>query len=67
MGSDVPMTQGRSACTSEKQWVREAAAAEAPPVKHVAAKARRVTLKRSSVSLERRGNKKRKSREHEYK
>ena len=36
-------------------------------MKHVTAKVRRVTLKRSSVSLENRGRKKRKSREHECK
>ena len=56
MGSDVPTTWGTSACASEKNSVREAAAA-----------VRRVTLKCSSVSLENRGSKKRKSREHECK
>ena len=63
MGSDVPTTRG----TSEKKSVREAAAAAALPVKHVTSEVRRVTLKRSSVSLENRGSKKRKSREHECK
>ena len=37
------------------------------PVKQVIAEVKRVTLKRSSVSLENRGSKKRKSREHECK
>ena len=55
MGSDVPTTRGTSACTSEKKSVREAAAAAALPVKHVTADVRRLTLKRSSVSLESRG------------
>ena len=36
-------------------------------MKHVTVEVRRVTLKHSSVSLENRGSKKRKSREHEYK
>ena len=44
-----------------------AAAAAALPVKQVTAEVRRVTLKRSSVSLGNRGSKKRKSREHECK
>ena len=60
MDSDVPTTRG----TSENKSVRKAAAAAALPVKHVTAEVRRVTLKRSSVSLENRGSKKRKSREH---
>ena len=51
MGSDVLTTRG----TSEKKSVREAAAAAALPVKHVTADVRRLTLKRSSVSLESRG------------
>ena len=67
MGSGVPTTRGTSACASEKKSVRGAAAAAAPPVKQVTAEVRRVTLKRSSVSLENRGSKKRKSREHECK
>ena len=64
-GSDVLTTRGTSACTSEKKSVREAAAAAELPVKHVTAEVRRVTLERSSVSLENRGTKKQKSREHE--
>ena len=64
MGSGVPTTRGTSACASEKKSVREAAAL---PVKQVTAEVRRVTLKRSSVSLENKGSKKRKSREHECK
>ena len=67
MGSDVPTTRETSACTSEKKSVRDAAAAAALPVNHVIAEVRRVTLKRSSVSLESRRRKKRKSREHECK
>ena len=67
MGSDVPTTRGTSACTSEKKSVLEAAAAVELPVKHVTAEVRRVTLKHNSVSLENRGTKKRKSREHECK
>ena len=67
MGSGVPTTRGTSACASEKKSVRGAAAAADPPVKQVTAEVRRVTLKRSSVSLENRGSKKRKSREHECK
>ena len=67
MSSDVPTTHGTSACTSEKNSVREAAAAAALPVKHVTAEVRRVRLKHSSVSFESRGSKKRKSREHECK
>ena len=63
MGSGVPTTRGTSACASEKKSVRGAAL----PVKQVTAEVRRVTLKRSSVSLENRGSKKRKSREHECK
>ena len=62
MGSDVPTTRGTSACTSEKISVREADTAAALPVKHVTAEVRRVTLKRRSVSLEKRGSKKRRSR-----
>ena len=62
--SDDP---GTSACASEKKSVRGAAAAAALPVKQVTAEVRRVTLKRSSVSLENRGSKKRKSRENECK
>ena len=50
-----------------KEVRREAAAAAAFPVKQVTAEVRRVTLKSSSVSLENRGSKKRKSREHECK
>ena len=57
MGSDVPTTRGTSACTSEKKSVREADASAALPVKHVTAEVRRVTLKRSSVSLESTGSK----------
>ena len=64
MGSGVPTTRGTSACASEKKSVRGAAAEAAIPVKQVTAVVRRVTLKRSSVSLENRGCKKRKSREH---
>ena len=45
-----------------KKSVREAASVAALPLKHVTAE---VTLKRNSVSLESRGSKKRKSREHE--
>ena len=67
MGSGVPRSWGTSACASEKKSVREAAAAVALPVKQVTIEVRRVTLKRSSVSLENRGSKKRKSREYEYK
>ena len=67
MGSSVPTNWGTSACVSEKKSVREAATAAALPVKQVTAEVRRVTLKRSSVSLENRGSKKRKSREHECK
>ena len=65
MGSDVPTTRGTSACTSVKKSVREAAASVALHVKHVTAEVRRVTHTRSSVSLESRGSKKRKSQEHE--
>ena len=61
MGLDVPTTRGTSACTSENKLVREAAAAAALPKNHVTAEVRRVTLKRSSVSMESRGSKKRKS------
>ena len=64
MGSDVPTIRGTSVCTSEKKSVREAAASAALSL---TTEVRRVTLKRSSVSLESRGNKKRKSREHECK
>ena len=67
MCSGVPTTWGTSACASEKKSVLEAAAAAALPVKQVTAEVRRVTLKCSSVSLENRGSKKRKSREHECK
>ena len=67
MGSGVPPTRGTSACASEKKSFRKAAAAAALPVKQVTAEVRRVTLKHSSVSLENRGSKKRKSREHEWK
>ena len=64
MGSDVPTTGETSACTVENKSVREANASAAHPV---TAEVRRVRLKCSSVSLESRGNKKRKSREHEFK
>ena len=67
MGLDVPMIRGTSASTSENKSVWEAAASGALSVKHVTAEVRRVSLKRSSVSLESRGSKKRKSREHECK
>ena len=67
MGSGVPTTRGTSACASEQKSVREAAAVAVLPAKQVTAEVRRVTLKRSSVSLENRGSKKRKSREHECK
>ena len=67
MVSGVPTTRRTSACASEKKSVRGAAAAAALPVKQVTAEVRRVTLKRSSVSLGNRGSKKRKSREHECK
>ena len=67
MGSGVPTIRGTSACASEKKSVRGAAAAAALPVKQVTAEMRRVTLKRSSVSLENSGSKKRKSWEHECK
>ena len=67
MGSGVPTTRGTSAGASEKKSVRGAAAAAALPVKQVTAEVRRVTFKRSSISLEDRGSKKRKSREHECK
>ena len=66
-GSGVPTTRRTSACASEKKSVRGAAAAAALPVKQVTAEVRRVTLKRNSVSLENRGSKKRRSREHECK
>ena len=65
MGSDVPTIRGISSCASEKKTVREAAAPAALPVKHVIAEVRRVALKRSSVSLESRGSKKRKTQEKE--
>ena len=52
MGSDVSTIRKTSACTSEKKLVREAAASAALPVTPVTAAVRRVTLKRSSVSLE---------------
>ena len=61
LDEEVDELMGSSACTSEKKSVREAAAAAALPVKHVTAEVRRVTLKRSSVSLESRRNKKGKS------
>ena len=67
MGSGVPTTRETSACASEKKSVRGAAAAAELPVKQVTAEVRRVTLKHSSVSLENRESKKRKSREHECK
>ena len=67
MGSDVPTIRGTSACISEKNLVREAAASATFPVKPVTAEVRCVTLKRSSVSFDSRGSKKRKSREHECK
>ena len=51
----------------KKKSVRGAATAAAHPVKQVTAEVRRVTLKRSNVSLETRESKKRKSREHECK
>ena len=59
MGSDVPTTRSTSACTSQRKSIREAAASAALHVKHVTVEMRRVTLKRSSVSLENRGSKKR--------
>ena len=62
MGSGGPTTRGASACASEKKSVRETAAAAALPGKQVTAEGRRVTIKCSSVSLENRGSKKRKSR-----
>ena len=58
---------GTSACTSEKKSVRESAASAELSVKPVTAEVRRVTLKCTSVSLESRGSKKRKSRKHECK
>ena len=61
MGSDVPTIRGTSKGALEKKGVREATASAALPVKAVTAEVRRVTLKRSSVSLESRGSKKRKS------
>ena len=51
-------------CTSEKKSVWEGTAAATLHVNHVTEEVRRVILKRSSVSLESRGSKKRKSREH---
>ena len=60
MGSDVPTIRG----TSEKKSVREVAALATLPV---TAEVRRVIRKRSTVSLESRVSKKRKSREHECK
>ena len=50
-----------------REVVREVAATVVLPVKHVTTEVRRVTLKRSSVSLESRGSKNQKSREHECK
>ena len=67
IGSSIPTTRGTSACASEKKSVREAAAAAALPVKQVTVVVRRVTLKRSSVSLENRVSKRRKNLEHECK
>ena len=64
MGSDLSTTRGTSACPSEKKSVLEVAAAAALPVNHVTAEVIRVTLKRSSVSLESRASKKWKNREH---
>ena len=61
MGSGVPTTRGTSACASEKKSVGGSAASAALPVKQVTAEVRRVTFKRSSVSLENRGSKNRKS------
>ena len=49
---DEQIVRGTSACASEKKSVRGAAAAAVLPVKQVTAEVRRVTLKRSSVSLE---------------
>ena len=56
MGSGVPTTRGSSACASENKSVRGAAAVAALSVKQVTAEVRRVTLKRSSGSLENRGS-----------
>ena len=67
MGSGVPTTRGTCVCASEKKSVQEAATAAALLVKQVTAGERRVTLKHSSVSLENRESKKRKSRKHEGK
>ena len=60
MGSDAPRIRGTSACTSEKVGSGSGCFGGLP----VTAEMR---LKRSSVSLESRGSKKRKSREHECK
>ena len=60
MGSGVPTTRGTSACASEKKLVREVDTAAELPLRQVTAEVGRVTLKRSSVSLENRGSKKRK-------
>ena len=67
MGSGFPTTRGTSACVPGNKLVREAAVVAALPVMQVTAEVRRVILKRSNVSLENRGSKKRKSREHECK
>ena len=64
MCSDVPTIRGTFACISERKSVRETAASVALPVKPLIVEVRRVTLKRSSGSLDSRGSKKRKSREH---
>ena len=64
MGPDVSTIRGTSACTSGMESVREATASVALRVKPVTAEMRRVTLKRSSISLESKEIKKRKSREH---
>ena len=61
MGSNVLTIRETSVCSSEKKSTRKAAASAALHVKHVTAEVRRVELKHSSVSLESRGSKKRKS------
>ena len=63
MGSDVPTIWGTSSCTSEKAE-QEAAGLADLLVKPMTAEVRRVTFKLISVSMESRGSKKRKSREH---
>ena len=61
MGSDVPTIRETSEGTSEKKMDQ----GTVKPV--VKAEVGRVTLKHSSVLLQSRGSKKRKSREHEFK